>query len=60
MAYGMGGSPMAIAICFLPLVNDLMNYDRYFVLADFDAYAAAQQEAGKAYADSSRWGPCRC
>jgi starch phosphorylase len=42
---------------FAPLVNDLMASDRYFVLADFDAYAAAQQEAGKAYADISRWGP---
>ncbi len=41
---------------FAPLVNDLMNSDRYFVLADFDAYAAAQEEAGKAYANSSRWG----
>lgn len=41
---------------FAPLVNDLMNSDRYFVLADFDAYAAVQQEAGKAYADISRWG----
>jgi starch phosphorylase len=41
---------------FAPLVNDLMNSDRYFVLADFDAYAAAQQEAGNAYADISRWG----
>jgi starch phosphorylase len=33
-----------------------MNSDRYFVLADFNAYAAAQQEAGKARADISRWG----
>ena len=41
---------------FAPLVNDLMNSDRYFVLADFDAYTATQQEAGKAYADNSRWG----
>jgi glycogen phosphorylase len=41
---------------FVPLVNDLMNYDRYCVLADFDAYAAAQQEAGKAYVDTGRWG----
>jgi starch phosphorylase len=41
---------------FAPLVNDLINYDRYFVLADFDAYAATHQEAGKAYADTSRWG----
>ena len=37
-------------------MNDLMNVDRYFVLADFDAYATTQQEVGKAYADSSRWG----
>jgi starch phosphorylase len=41
---------------FAPVVNDLMNSDRYFVLADFDAYAATQQEAGNAYADTSRWG----
>jgi glycogen phosphorylase len=41
---------------FAPLVNDLMNSDRYFVLADFDAYAAAQREARSAYADSARWG----
>jgi glycogen phosphorylase len=41
---------------FAPLVNDLMNSDRYFVLADFDAYVAAQQKASKAYADISRWG----
>ena len=41
---------------FAPLVNDLMNADRYFVLADFDAYAAAQQKASKAYADLSHWG----
>lgn len=38
-----------------PLVNDLLNADRYFVLADFDAYAAAQAEAGKAFADAARW-----
>jgi len=41
---------------FAPLVNDLMNFDRYFVLADFDAYATAQQEASKAFADTSHWG----
>ena len=35
--------------------NDLMNSARYFVLADFNAFAAAQQEAGKAGADISRW-----
>jgi starch phosphorylase len=41
---------------FAPLVVDLMGSDRYFVLADFDAYAAAQQQASQAYADGSRWG----
>jgi len=41
---------------FAPLVNDLVNSDRYFVLADFDAYVAAQVEASKAYVDISRWG----
>ena len=40
---------------FAPLVNDLLNVDRYFVLADFDAYAAVQREAGAAYADIPRW-----
>ena len=40
-----------------PLVNDLLNADRYFVLADFDAYAAAQSEAGKCFGDVARW--CR-
>jgi starch phosphorylase len=38
-----------------PLVNDLLNADRYFVLADFDAYAAAQAEAGAAFGDIPRW-----
>ena len=40
---------------FAPLVNDLLNADRFFVLADFDAYAAAQAEAGAAFGDIERW-----
>jgi starch phosphorylase len=40
---------------FAPLVNDLLNTDRYCVLADFDAYAAAQAEAGLAFGDIPRW-----
>jgi starch phosphorylase len=40
---------------FAPLVNDLLNVDRYFVLADFDAYAATQAEAGAAFGDAARW-----
>jgi glycogen phosphorylase len=38
-----------------PLVNDLMNADRYCVLADFDAYVATQAEVGTAYCDIPRW-----
>ena len=41
---------------FAPLVDNLMNADPYFVLADFDAYAAAQDAAGKAYLDTAHWG----
>jgi starch phosphorylase len=40
---------------FQPLVDSLLNDDRYLVLADFDAYAHAQDEAAKAYADPKRW-----
>ena len=38
-----------------PLVNDLLNADRYCVLADFDAYVATQAEVGRAYSDVPRW-----
>ncbi len=41
---------------FSPLVNNLITFDPYFVLADFDAYAAAQHDAGKAFADVLQWG----
>ncbi|AFL86657.1 glycogen/starch/alpha-glucan phosphorylase [Terriglobus roseus DSM 18391] len=41
---------------FAPLVKELTTTDRYFVMADFDAYAAAQAEAGSAYGDTVRWG----
>ncbi len=41
---------------FAPIVDDLMNKDRFLVMADFDAYASCQAEAGKAYADEARWG----
>ena len=40
---------------FAPLIHDLLNVDRYCVLADFDAYAAAQAEAGAAFSDVARW-----
>ena len=38
-----------------PLVNDLLNADRYCVLADFDAYVETQAEVGRAYTDVPRW-----
>lgn len=40
---------------FAPLVNDLLQQDRYFVLADFDDYVRAQGEAGKVFCDAKRW-----
>lgn len=40
---------------FKPLVQSLLDDDRYLVLADFDAYAQAQREVAKAYADPKRW-----
>ncbi|MBL8920971.1 MAG: glycogen/starch/alpha-glucan phosphorylase [Myxococcaceae bacterium] len=40
---------------FKPLVNGLLDDDRYLVLADFDAYVHAQREVAKAYVDPKRW-----
>jgi starch phosphorylase len=41
---------------FKPLVNELLTTDRYFLLADFDAYASTQNDISAAYADTQRWG----
>ena len=40
---------------FAPLVNDLLNVDRFFVMADFDDYVKVQGEAGQVFCDSKRW-----
>ncbi len=46
---------------FRPLYNSLLNTistlkaDTYFVLADFDSYAAAQRQVMEAYMDKDRW-----
>ncbi len=40
---------------FRPIYNDLVNGDPYFLMADFDAYADAQQQAAEAYLDKKRW-----
>jgi glycogen phosphorylase len=40
---------------FLPLVESLLHHDEYFVLADFDAYLAAQEQVDRAWADPHAW-----
>lgn len=40
---------------FAPLVNDLLNVDRYLVLADFDDYVRAQTDAANTFADAKKW-----
>jgi starch phosphorylase len=40
---------------FQPLVDELLTTDRYFLLADFDAYASTQSEIATAYSDLQRW-----
>jgi starch phosphorylase len=40
---------------FKPLVDSLLEEDRYLVLADFAAYAAKQEEVAHAYRDTHAW-----
>jgi starch phosphorylase len=40
---------------FKPLVNNLLEEDRYLVLADFDAYMKKQEEVARAYLDQESW-----
>ncbi|MCY1020642.1 glycogen/starch/alpha-glucan phosphorylase [Pyxidicoccus sp. MSG2] len=40
---------------FKPLVDSLLDEDRYFVLADFMAYMAKQEEVVRAYQDAEGW-----
>ena len=37
------------------LYDELLNWDTYFVLKDFNSYAEAQRRVGKAYQDKRRW-----
>jgi starch phosphorylase len=37
------------------LIDDLIGYDRYFLLADFADYVAAQQRVDALYAQPERW-----
>ncbi len=40
---------------FRPLVDSLLDDDRYLVLADFDPYAKAQEEVARTYLQPDRW-----
>jgi starch phosphorylase len=40
---------------FKPIVDVLLNWDTYFVLADFDAYVAAQARISADYRDPQAW-----
>jgi starch phosphorylase len=40
---------------FEPLVRSLLDYDPFFVLADFAAYRHCQQRVSDAYHDRARW-----
>jgi starch phosphorylase len=40
---------------FRPICDELVYHDEYCLMADFDAYVAAQLKAEKAYSDKRRW-----
>jgi len=40
---------------FRPLIDSLLSHDEYMVLADFDAYLAAQDEVELAFQNPERW-----
>ena len=40
---------------FRPLMDNLLEEDRYLVLADFDAYMKKQEEVARAYLDHNLW-----
>jgi starch phosphorylase len=40
---------------FRPIVDTLLDEDRYFVLADFDAYCRAQEDVARRYLDPQQW-----
>jgi starch phosphorylase len=40
---------------FRPLVEQLLRHDEYMVLADFDAYLAAQAQVDTTFADEEKW-----
>ena len=40
---------------FRPLIENLVQHDPFFVLADFSSYIACQSEVSEAYQDQERW-----
>jgi starch phosphorylase len=40
---------------FKPIVDSLLDEDRYLVLADFDAYTRAQEAVARHYLDPKKW-----
>ncbi|MBI5640299.1 MAG: glycogen/starch/alpha-glucan phosphorylase [Nitrospirae bacterium] len=40
---------------FHPIVNSLLENDRFFVLADYSSYIRCQEEVSAAYQDTERW-----
>jgi len=40
---------------FRPLIERLLRWDPYFVLADFQSYVDCQSRVGEAYANAERW-----
>ena len=40
---------------FAPLVENLVEQDPYFVLADFDGYAASQRQVAETWSDCDEW-----
>ena len=40
---------------FKPLIDNLLNYDRFMVLADYQAYVDCQKKVSEAYKDQDNW-----
>ena len=40
---------------FRPLVDSLLGYDEFMVIADYQSYIDCQERVGQTYLDSERW-----
>jgi starch phosphorylase len=54
-AIGGGAFSPEDAHLFRPLVDHLLGWDEYFLMADFASYREAQYRVSEAYADPERW-----